>query len=79
MKTIFGAAIALMAFTAAASAMDCEKEFRVRVDRMMAKPTVPTGDMIEMTRWSLQGYDACMKGDKKTATEFFEKAGKFSG
>ncbi|MDX2264930.1 MAG: hypothetical protein NW215_08155 [Hyphomicrobiales bacterium] len=79
MKTIFGAAIALFAFTATASAMDCAKEFRVRLDKMMAKAGVPSSDAVETTRYMLQGYDACMKGDMKTAMEYFERAGRTGG
>lgn len=79
MKSVLAAAFAVLAFSTAASAMDCEKEFRVRVDKMMAKPAVPNGDLPNGTRWVLQGYDACMKGDSKSALEFFEKANKFGG
>ncbi len=79
MKTLFVAALALVSLSASASAMDCEKEFRVRLDKMMAKPAVPSGDVIVTTRYMLQGYDACMKGDMTSAKDFFERAAKFGG
>ncbi|MDZ4792215.1 MAG: hypothetical protein SGJ17_13580 [Hyphomicrobiales bacterium] len=79
MKSILLATFALASLTITASAMDCEKEYRVRLDKMMAKPGVPSSDVIATTRYMLQGYDACMKGDTKTASEFFEKAGKSGG
>jgi hypothetical protein len=60
--------------TPALAKMDCSKEFRVRVDRMMSQgDTVPTKQMIYTTRFLLKGYDACMKGDTETARDFFEK------
>lgn len=70
--------VACLATPAFAQSMDCEQEFRVRVDRMMSKPDIriPTRDMVATTRFVLQGYDACMKGDMTGAKDFFEKAGK---
>jgi hypothetical protein len=67
--------LALGALAVPAHAMDCQKEFRVRVDRMMAKRDirVPTLDMINTTRFLLQGYDACMSGDMVSAKSYFEK------
>jgi hypothetical protein len=60
--------------TPASAKMDCGKEFRVRVDRMMSQgEAVPTKQMIYSTRFLLRGYDACMKGDMETAREFFDR------
>ncbi len=79
MKTLFVAAIAIMSLSVTASAMDCQKEFRVRLDKMMTKTAIASSDVVSSTRFMLQGYDACMKGDTKSAFEFFEKAGKSGG
>ncbi len=59
-----------------AASMDCKKEFRVRIDGMMAKPEFHTriDDMIQSTRFLVQGYDACMKGEMDSAKDLFEKA-----
>lgn len=62
-----------------AMAMDCEKEFRVRIDQMMSKQTISFADKVEITRFTLQGAEACMKGDKAAAQSFFEKAAKMGG
>lgn len=61
-----------------AFAMDCEQEFRVRIDRMMSKPDIriPITDMVAQTRFLVQGFDACMKGDMTSAKQFFERASK---
>jgi len=66
--------------TPAFAAMDCEKEFRVRVDRMMTKPDirVPISDMVASTRFMVQGYEFCMKGDMDQAKTFFDRASKSS-
>lgn len=74
----FTLALALMG--APAFAMDCEKEFRVRIDRMMSKPDirVPISDMVASTKFVVEGYDFCMKGDMDKAKTFFEKASKGS-
>ncbi|MDZ4792043.1 MAG: hypothetical protein SGJ17_12680 [Hyphomicrobiales bacterium] len=61
-------------------AMDCQKEFRVRVDAMMAEASksssLSDAIMVNRTRFALQGYDACMKGDMNAAKDYFAQAGK---
>lgn len=79
---MFKTALGVMAcalLPAAASAMDCQKEFRIRLDRMSKAPAMTSADMIETTRWILQGYDACMKGDMKTAREYFDRTARSKG
>jgi len=46
---------------------------------MMGKPDIrmPINDMVASTRFMIQGYDACMKGDMTGAKSFFEQAGKY--
>jgi len=75
-RKISAATLALAFLSAPALAMDCEQEFRVRIDRMMAKPDirVPISDMVSSTRFILQGFDACMKGDMTSAKSFFEQS-----
>jgi hypothetical protein len=73
-RKLSAAALALAFLATPALAMDCEKEFRVRVDHMMEAPTAQTIYFIKTTRFLLQGYDACMKGDMETATKSFEEA-----
>ncbi len=62
--------------TPAFAAMDCQKEFRVRVDKMMGEPKIHTriDEMVQSTRFLVQGYDACMKGETDSAHDLFEKA-----
>lgn len=77
LRTLSACALVLtFAGTPAFAAMDCKQEFRVRVDNMMAKPEWHTriDDMVQSTRFLVQGYDACMKGDMDNAESFFEKA-----
>ncbi|NJM34445.1 MAG: hypothetical protein HC850_06735 [Rhodomicrobium sp.] len=73
-RTLSASALALALLTANASAMDCSQEFKVRLDKMMAKPTVPVTDMVNTSRFLVQAYDACMKGDMASAKTFFDKA-----
>lgn len=73
-RKISAAALALAFMAGPAFAMDCENEFRVRVDRMMEKPTAKTFYMINTTKFLIQGYDACMKGDIENATKYFKDA-----
>ena len=72
---VCAAALASVFLAAPALAMDCEKEFRVRVDQM-AKPEIRiySKDMVHLTRFALKGYDACMKGDMASARKYFERA-----
>jgi DNA-binding FadR family transcriptional regulator len=72
-RTLSASVLAIALLSANAYAMDCSQEFKVRLDRMMSKTSVPTVDMVETARFLVQGYDACMKGDQKSAKEFFEK------
>jgi hypothetical protein len=77
LRTISAFALVLtFAGTPAFAAMDCEHEFRVRVDKMMGKPDIrmPISDMVASTRFLVQGYDSCMKGEMDDAKSFFEKA-----
>lgn len=77
MLALTGLAAAMLAGPAAA--MDCGKEFRVRIEKMMSDPSRPQSlseaVMVDRTRFALQGFDACMKGDMKSARSFFDKAG----
>lgn len=77
LRTLSACALVLtFAGTPAFAAMDCENEFRVRVDKTMTKTDirVPINDMVAGTRFLVQGYDSCMKGDMDNAKTFFEKA-----
>lgn len=79
MKAVSIAMLALsLAAPVWAQKMDCGKEFRVRVDRMMSEAQRPgslaEAAMVNRTRYALQGYDACMKGDMKTARQLFERS-----
>ncbi|MDX2265565.1 MAG: hypothetical protein NW215_11415 [Hyphomicrobiales bacterium] len=78
---VFAAVAALHA--APAAAMDCQKEFRTRVDAMMAEASrsssLSDAIMVNRTRFALQGYDACMKGDMKAAADYFERSGRSGG
>lgn len=71
--------VTFLATPAFSQSMDCEQEFRVRVNKMMGKPDIrmPINDMVASTRFMIQGYDACMKGDMTGAKSFFEQAGKY--
>jgi hypothetical protein len=79
-RTISAAALALTFLSMPAfAAMDCEKEYRVRVDHMMEKFSVqfPIKDMVHLTRFTLMGYDNCMKGNMKMAHKYFDEAMKY--
>lgn len=82
MLRILSAGVLALAFAAspASAAMDCENEFRVRINRMMGGPDirVPINDMVASTRFMVQAYEYCMKGDMDAAKTFFERASKSS-
>ncbi len=77
-RAIIFAGMVGVALASPSVAMNCETEFRVRVDQMMSKQTLSLAEKIEITQFALKGAEACMKGDMNSAKTFFDKAAKMS-
>jgi hypothetical protein len=79
LRTFSAALLAVAALTGPAIAqMNCDEEFRVRVNRLHPNEPddirMPMEDMVAITRFTLQGYDACKQGNMEMARKHFDAA-----